>query len=39
MNMYETQSNTSNMSPFERSQYLLKNNETYALNASEYEQQ
>ena len=39
MNMYETRSNTSNMSPFEGSQSLLKNNVTYALNASEYEQQ
>ncbi|MCH7293885.1 hypothetical protein [Acinetobacter higginsii] len=37
--MYETRSNTSNMSPFERSQYLLKNNDTRALNAYEYEQQ
>ena len=37
--MYESRANTSNMSPFERSQYLLKNNDTYALNAHESEQQ
>lgn len=37
--MYENRANTSNMSPFERSQYLLKNNDTYALNAHESEQQ
>ncbi|MFW1956421.1 hypothetical protein ACG91D_12660 [Acinetobacter guillouiae] len=37
--MYESRANTSNMSPFERSQYLLKNNDTYALNAHENEQQ
>ena len=35
----ENRANTSNMSPFERSQYLLKNNDTYALNAHESEQQ
>lgn len=37
--MYENRANTSNMSPFERSQYLLKNNDTHALNAHESEQQ
>ncbi|WP_252510778.1 hypothetical protein [Acinetobacter bereziniae] len=35
----ENRANTSNMSPFERSQYLLKNNDTQALNAHTYEQQ
>ncbi|WP_335956691.1 hypothetical protein [Acinetobacter bereziniae] len=35
----ENRDNTSNMSPFERSQYLLKNNDTQALNAHTYEQQ
>ncbi|WP_151812261.1 hypothetical protein [Acinetobacter bereziniae] len=35
----ENRTNTSNMSPFERSQYLLKNNDTQALNAHTYEQQ
>ena len=35
----ENRANTSNMSPFERSQYLLKNNDTRALNAHTYEQQ
>ncbi|MBJ8424125.1 hypothetical protein KTJ16_07750 [Acinetobacter bereziniae] len=35
----ENRANTSNMSPFERSQYLLKNNDTQALSAHTYEQQ
>ncbi|MBJ9904906.1 hypothetical protein [Acinetobacter bereziniae] len=35
----ENRANTSNMSPFERSQYLLKNNDTQALNTHTYEQQ
>ncbi|WP_336931623.1 hypothetical protein [Acinetobacter bereziniae] len=35
----ENRANTSNMSPFERSQYLLKNNDTQALNAHTHEQQ
>ncbi|WP_151798653.1 hypothetical protein [Acinetobacter bereziniae] len=35
----ENRANTLNMSPFERSQYLLKNNDTQALNAHTYEQQ
>ncbi|MBJ9955004.1 hypothetical protein I5735_18520 [Acinetobacter baumannii] len=30
---------TSNMSPFEKSQYLLKNNDTQALNSHTYEQE
>jgi hypothetical protein len=37
--MHENRTNTSNMSPFERSQYLLKNSDTKALNAYANEQQ
>ncbi|WP_376744298.1 hypothetical protein [Acinetobacter sp.] len=37
--MHENRANTSNMSPFERSQYFLKNSDTQALNAYVNEQQ